>query len=151
MFSGVSEINLDAKGRMAMPTRYRERIADYCDGKMFVTVDPFDRCLTLHTQPEWDIVQQKLNAIPSFDPATRRFKRMVIGHAAEVDVDGNGRLLLPAPLRDFAEIERRVVLLGQGNKFEIWSEQLWHQTRDEYMDSSEGAGLVPDDLKSLSL
>ncbi|RDE22784.1 transcriptional regulator MraZ [Motiliproteus coralliicola] len=151
MFSGVSEINLDAKGRMAMPTRYRERIADRCDGKMFVTVDPFDQCLTLHTLPEWEIVQQKLNSVPSFDPATRRLKRLVIGHASEVDMDGSGRLLLPAPLRDFAEIERRIVLLGQGNKFEIWSERLWHQTRDAYLDVSEGAGLVPNDLKTLSL
>lgn len=151
MFSGVSEINLDAKGRMAMPTRYRERIADRCAGKMYVTVDPFDQCLTLHTMPEWEIVQQKLNSVPSFDPATRRLKRLVIGHASEVDMDGSGRLLLPAPLRDFAEIERRVVLLGQGNKFEIWSEQLWHQTRDAYLDVSEGAGLVPNDLKTLSL
>ena len=151
MFSGVSEITLDAKGRMAMPTRYRARIADRCDGKLFVTADALETCLTLHTQPEWDIVQQKLNALPSFDKSARRIKRMILGHAAEVDLDKSGRLLLPSALRDFAEIDRRIVLLGQGNKFEIWSEELWHQTRDEYLDSSEGAGLVPDELKNLSL
>ncbi|MEH6469766.1 MAG: division/cell wall cluster transcriptional repressor MraZ [Halopseudomonas sp.] len=151
MFSGVSEINLDAKGRMAMPTRYRERLADCCEGKLFVTIDPLDKCLTLHTKPEWDLVQEKIVALPSYSQSGRLLRRTVLGHATEVDMDGNGRLLLSAPLRDFAEIDRRVVLLGQGNKFEIWSEHKWLETRDAYMDSSADTEAVLGELNDLSL
>jgi len=151
MFSGVSEINLDAKGRMAMPTRYRERLADSCSGKLFVTIDPLDKCLTLHTKPEWDIVEQKIVAMPSYSQSGRLLRRTILGHATEVDMDANGRLLLSAPLRDFAEIDKRVVLLGQGNKFEIWSEHKWLETRNAYMDSSVDSAALLDELNDLSL
>lgn len=151
MFSGVSEINLDAKGRMAMPTRYRERIADSCGGKLFVTIDPFDKCLTLHTKPEWDLVQEKIVNLPSYSKAGRMLRRTVLGHAAEVDMDSGGRILLAGPLRDFALIEKRVVLLGQGNKFEIWSEALWLQTREAYIGSAEEDEQVLEELNGLSL
>ncbi len=151
MFSGISEINLDAKGRMAMPTRYRERLMECCAGQLFVTIDPLDKCLTLHTKPEWDLVEQKIVALPSYSQSGRLLRRTILGHATEVDMDGNGRLLLSAPLRDFAEIDRRVVLLGQGNKFEIWSEHRWLETRNGYMDSSADTAALLGELNDLSL
>tara|TARA_R110001583_G_scaffold85656_2_gene224548 strand:- start:1873 stop:2328 length:456 start_codon:yes stop_codon:yes gene_type:complete len=151
MFSGISEINLDAKGRMAMPTRYRERLADCCSGKLFVTIDPLDKCLTLHTKPEWDIVQQKIVAMPSYSDSGRLLRRTILGYATEVDMDGSGRLLLSAPLRDFAGIDKRIVLLGQGNKFEIWAEDRWLETRNAYMDSSADTAAVLNELNNLSL
>lgn len=151
MFSGVSEINLDVKGRMAMPTRYRDRLADCCEGKLFVTIDPLDLCLTLHTQPEWALVQEKIIAMPTYSQSGRLLRRTVLGHATEVDMDGSGRLLLSATLREFAKIDKRVVLLGQGNKFEIWAEHKWLETRDSYMDSSADTAALLGELNDLSL
>jgi MraZ protein len=151
MFSGISEINLDVKGRMAMPTRYRERLIDCCEGKLFVTIDPLDSCLTLHTEPEWALVQEKIVAMPTYSQSGRLLRRTVLGHATEVDMDSNGRLLLSAPLRDFAGIDKRVVLLGQGNKFEIWAEHQWLETRNAYMDSSADTATLLGELNDLSL
>ncbi|WP_210396734.1 division/cell wall cluster transcriptional repressor MraZ [Motiliproteus sediminis] len=151
MFRGVNPINLDAKGRMAIPTRYRERIAERCEGQMVATIDTEARCLLLYTLPEWEVIQAKIEALSSFNAETRRIQRLLIGHATDLEMDGSGRLLLPAPLRDYAELDKKVVLLGQGKKFEIWSEALWTQTRDAYLQEVEGGGVMPEELQSLSL
>lgn len=151
MFRGVNPINLDAKGRMAIPTRYRERIAERCEGQMVATIDTEARCLLLYTLPEWELIQAKIEALSSFNAETRRIQRLLIGHATDLEMDGNGRLLLPAPLREYAQLDKKVVLLGQGKKFEIWSEALWTQTRDAYLQEVEGGGAMPEELQSLSL
>ncbi|WP_207062654.1 division/cell wall cluster transcriptional repressor MraZ [Motiliproteus sp. SC1-56] len=150
MFRGVNPINLDAKGRMAMPTRYRERISSSCAGQMVATIDTEAKCLLLYTLPEWEVIQEKIEALSSFNATTRRIQRLLIGHATDLEMDGNGRLLLPAPLREYAELDKKVVLLGQGRKFEIWSEALWIETRDAYLDEAE-AGAMPEELQTLSL
>ncbi len=136
---------------MAIPTRYRERIAERCEGQMVATIDTEARCLLLYTLPEWEVIQAKIEALSSFNAETRRIQRLLIGHATDLEMDGSGRLLLPAPLRDYAELDKKVVLLGQGKKFEIWSEALWTQTRDAYLQEVEGGGVMPEELQSLSL
>lgn len=151
MFRGVNPINLDTKGRMAIPTRYRERIAASCAGEMVATIDTEDRCLLLYTLPEWEVIQEKIQALPSYDKSARRIQRLLIGYATDLEMDGNGRLLLPAPLRDHAGLEKKVVLLGQGKKFEIWSESVWLETRDAYLQEADGNGAMPDGLQTLSL
>jgi len=151
MFRGVSPINLDGKGRLAIPARYRESIAEHCEGKMVATIDTESKCLLLYPQPEWDEIQAKIEALPSFNPAARRIQRLLIGHATDLDMDAAGRLLLPAPLREYAGLDKRIVLLGQGRKFEIWSEELWNTTRDEYLQDVEAGAAIPEDMQTLSL
>jgi MraZ protein len=151
LFRGVSALNLDIKGRMAMPTKYRQRLVEDCDGKLVVTVDR-DHCLLLYPLPEWEDIERKLVRLPSLNKQARRLQRLLIGHATEVDLDSNGRILLPPPLREFAELDKRVVLIGQGNKFEIWNEDIWNQRRDVWLAEDEGEELeLPVELESLSL
>ncbi|WP_409525282.1 division/cell wall cluster transcriptional repressor MraZ [Nitrincola sp. MINF-07-Sa-05] len=151
MFRGVNPINLDAKGRMAMPSRYRESIAAYCAGQMVATIDAQSRCLLLYPLPDWEEIQAKIDALPSFNAAAVRLKRLLIGHASDIELDGSGRLLLPSTLREYADLDKRVVLLGQGRKFEIWSEELWNQTRDDYLKEVGSQDTIPDEMLSLSL
>jgi len=151
VFRGVTNINLDAKGRMAMPTRYRERLAEHCGGQMVVTIDTEEHCLLIYPIDEWEVIQRKIEALPSFNPAARRIQRLLIGHATDVDIDGSGRLLLTQPLRDYAQLDKKTVLLGQGKKFELWSEELWMQRRDAYIEDKGRNEELPDELLSLSL
>jgi MraZ protein len=151
VFRGVNALNLDAKGRMAMPTRYRERLSDMCNGQMVITVDNSERCLLLYTLPEWEEVERKLQKLPSFNKQARRLQRLLIGHATEVDMDANGRLLLPPPLREFAGLEKRTVLIGQSNKFELWSEDLWNERRSEWLAEDDDLGELPEEMETMSL
>ena len=150
MFRGVTHINLDAKGRIAFPSRYRERLSGLCDGHLVVTVDR-DHCLLVYPLPEWEHIEQKLVRLPSLNPTARRLQRLLIGHATECQLDGNGRILLPGPLRSFAALEKRTVLIGQGNKFELWDEDVWTRRRDEWLAEAAVAEDLPGDLESLSL
>ena len=152
MFRGVNNLNLDAKGRLAVPTRYRERIADISAGQMVVTIDTDERCLLLYPLPVWEEIERKLDALPSFNKQARRVQRLLIGHETEVDMDAQGRLLLPPPLRSFAGLERQAVLIGQGKKFELWDEGTWNARREQWLDKEGDEGLeMPADLESLSL
>ena len=151
MFRGVNNINLDAKGRVAVPTRYRERLAEHCGGQMVVTIDPQDHCLLIYPIDAWEVIQRKVESLPTFNEQTRRIQRMLIGHATDIDIDGSGRLLLTQPLRDYAQLDKKAVLLGQGKKFELWSEELWVQRRDAYIEDKGAAEGLPDELQALSL
>lgn len=144
MLRGVNSINLDEKGRMAIPTRYRAELLDCCERQMVLTVS-VDRCLLLYPFNEWEVIEQKLVKLPSLNKQAKRLQRLMIGHATECEMDAQGRLLISEPLRNFASLEKRIVLIGQGNKFEIWDENVWNKSREEWLD--EG-GL--DDLENLS-
>lgn len=150
MFRGVTHINLDAKGRIAFPSRYRERLSSICDGQLVVTVDR-DHCLLVYPLPEWEYIEQKLVRLPSLNRSARRLQRLLIGHATECQLDGSGRILLPPPLREFAGLEKHTVLIGQGNKFELWDESAWTQRRDEWLVEAADSDELPGDLESLSL
>lgn len=150
MFRGVNQINLDVKGRMAIPARYREMISVQCDGHLVLTIDTEERCLLLYPIDEWSIIEEKINALPSLNAVTRRLQRLIIGHASDLDMDSHGRLLIPALLRDYAGLSKKTILLGQGRKFEIWDEDNWNATRDRYLQEVE-AEQLPDALLNLSL
>jgi len=150
MFRGVNAINLDAKGRMAMPTRYRERLMEHCAGQLVVTIDTEERCLLIYPLPEWNDIQRKIEALPSFNPAARRIQRLLIGHATDIEMDASGRLLLTGPLREYANLDKKSVLLGQGNKFELWSEESWLARREAYL-GDNADGTLPEELMQLSL
>ena len=152
MFRGVSSINLDDKGRLAMPTRYRAELEHCCDGQMVVTVG-LDKCLLAYPLPEFEEIERKLVKLPALNKQAQRLRRLLIGHATECEMDGQGRFLIPEPLRRFATLEKRVALIGQGNKFEIWDEELWGRSRDEWIEEerSEGDGDLSPELESLAL
>jgi MraZ protein len=150
MFRGVANLNLDVKGRMAMPARYREQLMADCDGQLVVTVDR-DRCLLIYPLPEWENIEQALVRLPSLHPQARKLQRLLIGHATETDFDSQGRILIPTPLRDFASLGKKVVLIGQGHRFELWDEQGWNASRDDWLQESSDDELeLPEALSSLS-
>ena len=149
MFRGATKVTLDAKGRLAIPTRYRERIAARCDGQLVCTVDR-DYCLLLYPLPDWEEIERKLIRLPSLNIQARRLQRLMVGYASELELDGHGRILLPRELRDFAALDRQAILIGQGNKFELWDEERWNEKRDSWLSDDEELGL-PSELESLSL
>lgn len=127
MFRGINAINLDPKGRIGVPARYRERLKEETDTQLVITIDTEVTCLLLYPLSEWEVIEKKIEALPSFNRVTRRIQRLLIGHATEVEMDSNGRILIPPLLREYAKLGRRVMLVGQGKKFEIWDETLWQQ------------------------
>jgi MraZ protein len=143
---------LDAKGRMTLPVRYRDALHEQCAGQLVVTIDTEEQCLLIYPLPEWENIEAKLDALPSFNRAARRVQRLLIGHATETEVDGSGRVLLPGPLREYAQLQKKAVLIGQGKKFELWDEQTWMQRRDQWLEQEGGEGIeLPEALGSLSL
>lgn len=145
-FRGVSNLSLDAKGRMVLPARYRERLSEICESKLVVTIDTDQPCLLIYPLPEWEIIQDKIDDLPGFNKVTRRIQRMLVGNATDVEVEANGRLLLPAPLRDYAKLNKKMVLIGQGKKFELWDEILWNELLQEDVEDE-----MPAALEGLSL
>ena len=151
MLKGINNISLDAKGRFAVPTRYREELMESCGGKLVVTIDR-DHCLLIYPQPEWQEIERKINKLPNFNKRARSLQRLLVGHATEIDMDGNGRMLLTTPLRKFAGLEKHAVLIGQGNKLELWDEARWEQKRDQWLEENDLDGDdLPPELESLSL
>jgi len=153
MFRGVNGVNIDAKGRIVMPTRYRERLQDANHGCIVLTIDTEERCLLLYPLVAWEDIESKLIQLPSFNPQARRIQRLLIGHATEAELDSHGRILLPPLLREYAGLNKRVMLVGQGKKFELWEEAHWHARREEWLtaESEQDSAEIPDEMKSLSL
>jgi MraZ protein len=136
---------------MAIPARYRQRLQESCDGQLVVTVDK-DHCLLVYPMPEWEEIERKLVKLPSLNKQARKLQRLIIGHATECELDSHGRILLPPLLREFASIEKRAVLIGQGNKFELWDEQTWNDLRDGWLSEEEqGDFELPTEMEHLSL
>jgi len=150
MFRGANKVTLDAKGRMVMPTRYRERLLERCQGRIVITVDR-DQCLLLYPLPDWEEIERKLMRLPTLNEQARRLQRLMVGYASDVELDGHGRVLLPPKLREFAHLDRNAVLIGQGSRFELWDEKRWDESRDEWLQAEETAELLPPELGSLSL
>jgi MraZ protein len=130
MFRGANKLTLDAKGRMVMPTRYRDRLQEICGGKLVITVDK-DQCLMIYPVPRWEEIERQLMALPSLNPAARRLQRLMVGHATDLELDAHGRVLLPQKLREFAMLTRDAILIGQGERFELWDEARWDALANE--------------------
>lgn len=153
MFRGVNAVNIDSKGRLVMPTRYRERLQEANAGHVVMTIDTDERCLLLYPLIAWEAIEAKIAQLPSFNPEARRIQRLLIGHATETELDGNGRILVPPLLREYAGLEKRAVLVGQGKKMELWDDTHWQECRNLWLkeESSKDASLLPEELKGLSL
>ena len=152
VFRGINGINIDAKGRIVMPTRYRDRLLLDSKSTVVVTIDTEVRCLLVYPLPEWEEIEKKLAALPSFNQGARRIQRLLIGHATDIEMDGAGRILLPPLLREYAGLSKRAVLVGQGKKFELWDESHWQVRRDEWLsEEANSDAVLPDEVKNLSL
>jgi MraZ protein len=152
MFRGANLVQLDAKGRLTLPTRYRTQLLSTAETNLIVTINTEEACLLLYPLREWEVIEKKIQALPSFHKATRRIQRLLIGHATDVELDGSGRFLLPPLLREYASLDKQVMLIGQGKKFEIWSEALWSSQREQWLtEEKEKTEPLPAELESLSL
>lgn len=149
MARGSNHLNLDAKGRMAIPTKLRPALKGEADGALVVTISSSDRCLLMYRLDDWELVEKKLAALPSLSAQNRKLKRMLIGHADDVLMDNSGRILLPQPLREFAGIDRKAVLVGQGDKYEIWDEALWVAQRESLIDTELDESDLSPELESI--
>ena len=150
MFQGATKVTLDDKGRMVMPAQYREQITVQSQGKLVVTVDR-DSCLLIYPLPEWEQTARKLMSLPSLKPQSRKLQRLMVGHATNLELDGHGRFLLPPELREFAQLERHVMLVGMGNRFELWDEARWKERCNEWLKSDDTLTDLPSELDSLTL
>ena len=124
MFRGISKASLDDRGRFAVPTRFRDALRSSSAGKLVITIDRQDKCLLVYPNGEWDAVEKKLEQLSNLRPAVRQLQRMLVGFATDVELDNNGRVLIPPILRNYAEIEKSVMVMGQPNKLELWSEDV---------------------------
>jgi MraZ protein len=151
MFRGVQHINMDAKGRLAMPARQREPLLSQCNGQLVATIDTQSRCLFIYPLPEWETIEREIQQLPALKPAVKRFQRLVIGYATDIELDSTGRLLLPASLREYAQLEKKLVLVGQGKKLELWAEDMWLAEREQALAESGPTAELPEELMSLTL
>ena len=149
MFRGGNSVKLDAKGRLALPTRYRALITERYQGRLVLTVH-VDGCLLLYPQPEWEDIELQLIRTPNQDRRARDMQRMLVGYATEVEMDGNGRILIAPRLREFAGLDKAVSLVGVGKKFEIWNEENWEQIGSGWTGGRADEAL-PNPLESLTL
>lgn len=143
MFRGLTAMTVDEKGRIAIPARYRPLLDEQSGGQLVLTISTMDPCLLLYTLPEWEAIEAKLSELSSFNPMTRRVQRLLIGHATELQMDRSKRILLPPLLRGHAHIDTHMMLVGQGNKFELWSQANWDEASKQWLDADDSS---PDDL-----
>jgi len=148
VFRGVAQLSLDSKGRLAVPSRYREALLVRCAGRLVITAD-FDKCLLIYPQSDWEPIQQKLMGLSSLNPRIRGLQRQLVGYAEDIEMDAAGRVLVSSALREFAALEKNVVLVGQGNKFELWDKEKWDQALER--GTGFGDGELPPELEGFSL
>ena len=152
MFRGFSAVSIDSKGRLAVPSRFRDRLSAIAGGCLVQTLNPLDRSLWLYPLSEWELIETKLADLSDFDKQSRRAKQMMRGYATDCQLDAQGRILLTPELRDYASIKKQSVILGQGNKFEIWNKASWEEQRDNWLEQVGNENDEPSDpLKGLSL
>ncbi|HSH41659.1 MAG TPA: division/cell wall cluster transcriptional repressor MraZ [Arenicellales bacterium] len=151
MFRGITALNLDAKGRLAIPARYRESLLQQCEGQIVITINQDEKCLWMYPLDVWEDIEEKVVKLPSFDKRAQRLKRLLLGHATDCEMDGSGRVLVPPPLREYGELSKRVMLVGQGNKFEIWDEALWHAQTEAALAQEPDESPMPVEMETLAL
>lgn len=146
VFRGVSELVLDAKGRLAIPSRHRDGLSNG-DGRVIITAD-HGGCLLIYPFADWQPIEAQLMGLSSFDDKIRALQRLIVGHADEVDIDAAGRILVPPALRRYAGLDKRVVLVGQGRKLELWDDAKWQAQIAQTISFPDG---LPAGLEGLSL
>jgi MraZ protein len=154
MFRGSDPINMDSKGRMAVPTRYRAVLSEICQGDLVITIDMKSTCLTLSPLPEWKKFEEKVAALPALDDLGEMLSRFVVGQAKDIQLDANGRILIPSELREYAQLDKKLILVGRTQRLEIWSEENWNAERNKsqqnYRDMLGNKDNMSEALKNLS-
>jgi MraZ protein len=148
VFRGVTHLSLDAKGRLAIPARHREALVTNGTGRVVLTADP-SRCLLVYPIDAWEPIQARLMSLSSFNEKIRNLQRLLVGHADDVEIDGSGRILVPPALRSFASLDKHVVLVGQGHRFELWGHAQWQAQTAQAIAFEPGA--LPAELDGFSL
>jgi MraZ protein len=148
VFFGETAITLDSKGRLAIPTRYRQALADECDNRLVLTYSAFDSgALWLYPEQKWEKVRDEVMALSTFDQNHRALQRRLVGSATPIEPDGSGRIQLPQTLRQVAGLEKRAVLMGMGSRFELWNETVLNRKRaDEEPAMNEATSSAMSDL-----
>ena len=144
MFQGETAITIDDKGRLAVPTAHRDVVARECGNQLVITYNPFESgSLYIYPQAVWERMRDQVNKLPRVKRVNRNLQLKLVGAATFVELDGNGRISIPASHRAAVGIEKKAVLLGMGDKFELWSEQAHHaQIRQTLTDADLGDGLL---------
>lgn len=148
MFQGATALSLDAKGRLAIPARHREALAAASAGQLVLTAHPH-RCLLLYPAAAWEPIRDKVLAASSLNPQSAVIKRLLVGNARDETLDSAGRLLVSPELRQFAQLEKQVWLVGQGTHFEIWSDAGWQQQMEVFLGMGDQS--LPPGLEDLAL
>lgn len=152
VFRGISVMALDEKGRMSIPSRYRDFLRDQFKCQLVATIDTEETCLLVYPLPEWNLIQAKIENLPTFNPIARRIQRLLIGYATDLEMDKSGRVLIPPLLREYAKLTKGCILVGQGKKFELWDEGNWNARRDNWLSEGfKGEWALPAEMQSLSL
>ncbi len=151
MFRGYDELTMDAKGRVGLPTRYHDRVQKGCEGRFVVTVDLREACLVIYPLPDWEVIERAFNALPGSDKDLALLKRRILGYATEVQMDSAGRLLISPELRQYAGLDKQVVLTGQGKKCELWDKAAWDAMNAQAMAADFSAAHLAQAIDSLAL
>ena len=152
MFRGANAINLDSKGRLTIPTRYRQSLLDDCQGQLVCTIDISQNCLLLYPLPEWEEIELKLSKLSSTNPQERRLQRLLLGYAMEGEMDKSGRILIAPTLRQHAALDKQIMLVGQLNKFEVWDADNWQKQISEDIETEkQGQFELTERLQDFSL
>ena len=122
MFMGEYQHTLDSKGRLILPAKIRDGLGD-----TFIATRGLDNCIFIYTQEEWSLFEAKLKQLPLVKPEARAFVRYMFSGAAELEADKQGRILLPSNLREYAKLEKDVVVMGVSSRVEIWSRENWQE------------------------
>ena len=146
-FRGIAHLALDAKGRLAIPSRHRATLGNG-SGRVVITADP-SRCLLVYPLDAWQPIQARLMSLSSFDERIRALQRLLVGYADDVDIDAAGRVLVPPPLREFASLGKDVVLVGQGRRMELWDAAAWDAQTARALAFDPGE--LPPELSGFSL
>ena len=144
---GVNNVTVDTKGRVGIPSRYRQDLQELCQGILVVTANIGNRSILIYPKISWVSVEEQLQKLSSTD-IKGYMRRMMLSHATECEPDSNGRILLPPPLRQDMKIKKSCVLLGLGNRFELWDQKIWDEYRERKMKEidAQGADSVLEDF-----
>jgi MraZ protein len=142
VFQGAAQLNLDTKGRLAIPARHRDALVQAGDGRLVLTAHPH-RCLLLYPAPAWEPIRDKIQAAPSFDPHSAAVKRVMLGNARDGEIDAAGRILVAPELREYAGLDKQVWLVGMGSHFEIWSDAGWRRQHEIAFEALAGSEPPP--------
>lgn len=148
MFRGTTNLSMDAKGRLAVPAKHRDALLAQAGGSLILTAHPHG-CLLLYPQHAWEPIEAKIMSLSSFDKQSSSLQRLLVGYVEEFTLDSAGRMLVSPSLREFAKLEKEVMLVGQGSHFEMWNLSAWHQQLGNIMNQEDIQ--MPAELEGFSL